>query len=681
MIMFLKYRPDIDGLRAIAVLSVIVFHLNSHWLHGGFIGVDIFFVISGYLITKIIYTDIINHQFSFKVFYQRRINRILPVFFVVMFTTAFVAWYMLLPDDFMLFLKSLKSTTYFWENMFFAQNTGGYWDKSAETMPILHTWSLAVEEQFYIFFPFVLLLLIGIRYQTKTKLIQLSRNNILFILAVVALVSFSLAQLSPKSLLLSKYNYYSLVTGRAGELLIGGIIGILSVQQSSSDNNQTPNLFIKNCLSITGFLMMVLSIIFLSEKRLFPSFWAIIPTVGTALVISCYDKRTVIAKLLSIKPLVFIGTISYSLYLWHWPIIVLTKLYLFVDNLTTIIQYLGIIILIIGFSLFSFYLVERPCRKHRRSFKFSFFTYYLIPFVIIGGGYYVQNKTQFLNFRYSSEQYKDYVDLNTEALNDAASDKCNSQFPNWTKFTDNPCNIYENDDQDSIAIIGDSHAGHLYYGLRRNLKNGVLVFPASCALPFYNMSDTNENDPYFQVRYKNTELINSAYDYVIKNEKITTVFLAHHPNCSFNFAIDINNKNINNHDVAIENGMRRSLSMLTESGKKVILVKDNPALPFDPYQCVIKMIRTGNKECSFDANFYKNNNVLSDYNNIIDKVLLDYPKVSSINLADYLCDKDKCYIATKSLLYQDRNHLNNNGSNVVVKKMIPYLEKLGLKKR
>lgn len=149
--MNLKYRPDIDGLRALAIIAVIIYHLNNSWLSGGFVGVDIFFVISGYLITQIIYTDIIQQQFSFKHFYQRRINRILPVFFIVMFCISIAAWYILLPDQFTFFLKSLKTTTYFGENIFFAQNTGGYWDIKAETTPILHTWSLAVEEQFYIF--------------------------------------------------------------------------------------------------------------------------------------------------------------------------------------------------------------------------------------------------------------------------------------------------------------------------------------------------------------------------------------------------------------------------------------------------------------------------------------------------------------------------------------------------
>lgn len=446
--MNIKYRPDIDGLRAIAVLSVIVFHLNSRWLHGGFIGVDIFFVISGYLITKIIYTDILNDQFSFKQFYQRRINRILPVFFLVMFVTAFFAWYILLPDEFNLFLKSLKRTTYFWENMFFAQNTGGYWDVKAEQMPILHTWSLAVEEQFYILLPFLLLFLFKLR---------LNKSKILITLAILAFISFLLAQLSPLSVWLTKYNYYSLITGRAGELLVGSIIGIISVKSepTENDNRSTKlnNFISKNIMTLIGFFMVALSLAFLSEKRLYPSFWAFIPTIGSAFIIFFYDKNTYIARLLSIKPIVFIGTISYSLYLWHWPIIVLTKQYLFVENFSGLTQYLFVMTLTVLLSILCFYLVEKPCRKRKKSFRFSFVCYYLIPAIIILITYSFQYyKTGFLTFDSSYSTRIELYNLQKQYLNP------NNNFCNGSIIGN--CVFGDKSKQPKILMVGDSHAGH-----------------------------------------------------------------------------------------------------------------------------------------------------------------------------------------------------------------------------
>lgn len=386
----MNYRSDIDGLRAMAVLSVIMFHLNNDWLTGGFIGVDIFFVISGYLITKNIYSEMINNQFSFKNFYQRRINRILPAFFFVIFVTSFFAWYVLAPDEFNIFLNSVKSTTYFSENIFFANKTGGYFDLSADNMPILHTWSLAVEEQFYILLPFILLFLLRIKFHKK---------DILIVLFVLSLISFSLAQISPNSYFLSRHNYYSLYTGRAGELLAGSIIGILTtsknVYQMSRLNKIRMISFYKNIFSMSGLFIVSCSIIFISNKYVFPSFLTIIPVLGVVLILYFSDKNTFLYKFLSLRLFVFIGLISYSLYLWHWPIISLYKQYFIIDHLTGFIDYFFVISSILILSLLTYYFIENPCRKCKKSFKFSFCCYYLLPTIIIFSFYYLQKNTKF----------------------------------------------------------------------------------------------------------------------------------------------------------------------------------------------------------------------------------------------------------------------------------------------
>lgn len=389
--MSIKYRSDIDGLRALSVLSVIIFHLNNSWLPGGFIGVDIFFVISGYLITKTIYTEMKTNQFTFKNFYQRRINRILPVFFVVIFISTFFAWFILYPDEFEIFLKSVKSTTYFAENLFFAKNTGGYFDLSADNMAILHTWSLAVEEQFYIILPFVLLFLLKIKF---------NKNKILLILGVIAFLSFCLSQISPYYYYLSRQNYYSLFTGRAGELLIGSIVGIISTDHNTKSNwidNLTTSSFYKNIFSLIGFIIIIYSIIFISNDFLFPSFITVIPVVGAALILFFSDKETLLFKILSYRPFVFIGLISYSLYLWHWPIISLYKQYFIIDELTDFNDYLFVIVLIIILTLLSYFFIETPCRKNKKSFRFSFCCYYLIPTLIIFSFYETQKYTKFAN--------------------------------------------------------------------------------------------------------------------------------------------------------------------------------------------------------------------------------------------------------------------------------------------
>ncbi|MGB2579170.1 peptidoglycan/LPS O-acetylase OafA/YrhL [Elusimicrobium simillimum] len=436
-----KYRADIDGLRAIAVLAVIVFHLNPSWLHGGFIGVDIFFVISGYLITRIIFADVTANSFSFKTFYQRRINRILPVFFFTGFITMLAAWFIMLPEDFDFTLKSFKTTVYFWQNMFFAANTGGYFDAAAETLPMLHTWSLAVEEQFYIFLPPLILALHKMGFSVKKVIITL---------AVIAAVSFTLAQLSPKSMFLAKYNYYSLFTGRAGELMIGSIAGIISLYKRKTFSFLTNNIILSAAM-----LGIALSYIFISKKTLFPSFITLLPALSAGVIVYFGSTDNYISRFLSLKPLVFTGKMSYSLYLWHWPLIVLAKEYFLITKISTL-QAVAFTAVMFALSAFSYFFIETPCRKKKRSFLSSFLLFYLLPALLLTGVYYTHKKTDFLNkIRASGIQEKQKI-LDLQAgflLPDSAAKQCFGNIKGDCVFGDVS-------KKPEILLMGDSHAAH-----------------------------------------------------------------------------------------------------------------------------------------------------------------------------------------------------------------------------
>ncbi|MDR0468223.1 MAG: acyltransferase [Campylobacteraceae bacterium] len=437
--MKLSYRSDIDGLRAFAVLSVFIYHLNNNWLGGGFIGVDIFFVISGFLITKIIYTDIINNQFSFKAFYQRRINRILPVFFFVMFVSFIVALFVLLPNDFRDFLYSLRNTFYIAQNIHFAKRTNGYFDNDVENMPLLHTWTLAVEEQFYILLPLFLIVLYKLHAREKT---------ILFILVLIAFISFLLSQLSPYSAFLSKYNYYHLIT-RAGELLVGSIAGILSINKYSFSSKTS------NILTFVGFVGIVLSVMLISQKYLYPSFLALIPTLSAALIIFFGSKESYVSKLLSFKPFVYIGKISYSMYLWHWVVIVFTKKYLFISEFSLAL-YMFVIVLTFALSLFSYKLIETPARQGERSFMASLVMFYLIPAAIFFSIYGINSKTRIFETKailnFDKEKLTSY-NLQRKYLNP------NSNFCHGENIKDS-CTFGDTLKQPKILMIGDSHGGH-----------------------------------------------------------------------------------------------------------------------------------------------------------------------------------------------------------------------------
>lgn len=303
----IKYRRDIDGLRALAVLPVVFFHAGIDVFSGGFVGVDIFFVISGFLITSILIKDIQAGEFSLKNFYERRARRILPALFLVCLLSFAVGAWLLLPFDFNDFSQSLLATLGFASNIHFYGDIG-YFAGPADFKPLLHTWSLAVEEQFYIFFPLILIAL----YKFCPRALKG---------AVVALLVLSLAlnlwgiDHNPK------LTFYFLHT-RAWELLFGAILalGILP---------SLPTRALRQVASLIGLGLVFYAIFAYTHQTLFPGYAALIPALGALLLIWANDRQdTLIATILSWRPFVFIGLISYSLYLWHWPVIVYTKIYL-----------------------------------------------------------------------------------------------------------------------------------------------------------------------------------------------------------------------------------------------------------------------------------------------------------------------------------------------------------------
>ena len=337
--MNLKYRADIDGLRAIAVMAVIFFHADIPGFSGGFVGVDVFFVISGFLITSIILTDIQADKFSIARFYERRVRRIFPALFPVIAFTFVAGFFIFDYKAFKQLGQSISGTTLFASNILFWIQSG-YFDSPSLQKPLLHTWSLAVEEQFYIFFP---LLLFGIsRFLNKKYLPWL-------------IVSGTLSLLSS---IWGVYNQPSttfyLVPTRSWELLVGSILalGVISTPQST---------FVRHVLSIVGLGLIFYSVGFYNKFTVFPGHNAIVPVLGTALIIfSGIDGSSGISKMLGLKPLVFIGLISYSLYLWHWPLLVFTKYILFRE--LSAIEISGIIMLTFVISALSLQFIERPFR-------------------------------------------------------------------------------------------------------------------------------------------------------------------------------------------------------------------------------------------------------------------------------------------------------------------------------
>lgn len=341
-----KYRPDIDGLRAVAVLAVVLHHLSAPLVPGGYVGVDVFFVISGYLITSIISREMAEGQFTFARFYERRARRIFPALFAVLAVTLAAGYFLLLPSDYAATLRAALGTLFFSSNLvFWREMQAGYFAATdAKLNPLLHTWSLAVEEQFYVFFP--ILLLVCYRY---------CRKHIFWILLGCALVSLGGAALLVKSKVVA---VFFLSPFRAWELLAGSMLAFGYVPAVRSR-------VVREVLVAGGLLAIVAACFIYDDKTTFPGFTALLPVLGTAAIIHAGASGSTLAgRLLQWRPVVYIGLISYSLYLWHWPLMVLAQYANGMEPLTPYLPVLFVASLLLG-SL-SYHFIEQPFRRGSR---------------------------------------------------------------------------------------------------------------------------------------------------------------------------------------------------------------------------------------------------------------------------------------------------------------------------
>ena len=352
----MKYRAEIDGLRALAVLPVILFHAGFEWFSGGFIGVDVFFVISGYLITTIIISEMADGKFSIINFYERRARRILPALFFVMAACLVFAWIWLTPNDLINLGRSLIAVSIFSSNILFWQETG-YFDVATELRPLLHTWSLAVEEQYYVLFP--IFLMITWRFGMKW---------ILILLSVIFFVSLGAAQWGAYNM--PSATFYLLPT-RGWELLIGVFTAFYL-----NYNKHLKSYSLNQALSLLGFIMIVYSIIVFDKTTPFPSLHTLIPTIGTMLLILCAVPKTYIHKLLSMKLIVAIGLISYSAYLWHQPLLAFARLSLS-EEVSELILF-TLCLASLAMAWFSWKFIEAPFRSKKKVSRRSIFKFALV---------------------------------------------------------------------------------------------------------------------------------------------------------------------------------------------------------------------------------------------------------------------------------------------------------------
>jgi peptidoglycan/LPS O-acetylase OafA/YrhL len=341
----MTYRREIDGLRALAVVPVILFHAGFQTFSGGFVGVDVFFVISGYLITTIILTEKQAGLFSLIGFYERRARRILPALFVVMFACFPFAWMWFLPAEMNSFSQSLVAVSVFSSNIFFYLKTN-YFETAAEQSPLIHTWSLAVEEQYYLLFPIFLLLTC-----------RLGKQWTVAMLTALAMTSLAVAQWG--SFTHPAFTFFLLPT-RGWEMLVGAIVAFFLFTRESDTSKRAR---INQLFSATGFLLITCSIFAFDKQTPFPGFYALMPTIGAALIILFATRQTFVGTVLGSKLFVGVGLVSYSAYLWHQPLFAFARHRSIVEPSKLLLSMLAVLALLLAY--FSWKYVETPFRNRQ----------------------------------------------------------------------------------------------------------------------------------------------------------------------------------------------------------------------------------------------------------------------------------------------------------------------------
>ena len=444
----MKYRAEVDGLRALAVLPVILFHAGFDWFSGGFVGVDVFFVISGYLIATIIISEMAEGKFSIVNFYERRARRILPALFFVMAACLPFAWLWLPPNHFRDFGQSLVAVSTFSSNILFWLESG-YFDTAAELKPLLHTWSLAVEEQYYILFPIFLILTwrLGIKW-------------ILILLSIVFLISLGIAHWGAYN---SPTAAFFLLPTRGWELLIGVFVAFYLRYNTHLKSHS-----INQALSLLGFCLIIYSITTFDEATPFPSLYALVPTIGTGLLILFTVQETLVHKLLSLKFIVGIGLISYSAYLWHQPLLAFARHRTLGEVSDLILISLCLASLIIAW--FSWKYVEGPFRN-RKSFNrkviFRLSAIGILLFSTIGLTVYLTDGLERLKvISYSTEERRIFDII-----------KVNTNYDMYDRMYSSNCKLWAKDVSDlssaefdkcsklfggPLVVLGDSHAMNMF---------------------------------------------------------------------------------------------------------------------------------------------------------------------------------------------------------------------------
>ena len=648
-----SYRPDIDGLRALAVVAVVAFHAFPAMAPGGFIGVDVFFVISGFLITGTILDSLRRQEFSFGDFFGRRIRRIFPALIVVLAAVLGLGWKALLADEYLRLGRHAAAGAGFLQN-FQLMSESGYFDASATQKPLLHLWSLSIEEQFYVMWP----LLVWLFWHTRIPVVMLT------VCVMVASFWFNLSLMTDAAVM----GFYSPFS-RVWELALGATLAAVAAP-AAEPSRERP--VIRDVCAALGLALILLASVRLTSTRSYPGWAALLPTIGTGLLLRAGGDTWLARHLLSSRGLVWIGLISYPLYLWHWPLLSLLAI-VSAESAAWEHRLLTVLVSVLLAAL-TYACVERPLRRLPVSLHRSLTAVALLASMGIAGAMVVRAD----GYPHRLQAFEEQVAAIRAVVESDAG--CRAMVPiAGARY----CRLSTADVPPTVALFGDSHANSLFAPLAKRfgaVGENLLVLGGGGCVPFWDFETGVVGEPNGCDRQMRPQL-----EYLVETPSITTVILAHRG------AVHVEGRDLTRPNEMIlrdgndtsdrpkpdlyRRGLEQAVRRFQAAGKRVVLLLDAPEFTYDPTACLDLARPYGSPfvrrpSCRLPWTDVEARN--RRYEAITRDVARTLGGVAVIDLKAALCSTDSCDgVHDGQLLYRDADHLSTLGAEYVIERLWP----------
>jgi peptidoglycan/LPS O-acetylase OafA/YrhL len=636
-----KYRPDIDGLRAVAVLLVVIYHAFPGRIPGGFIGVDIFFVISGFLISSIIFTNLERGSFSIADFYNRRIRRIFPALLIVMGCSLAFGWATLFADEYTQLARHVAGGAAFVSN-FLLYHESGYFDNTSLTKPMLHLWSLAIEEQFYIFWP----LLLAFVWKRKWSFLRIT--------AVIAVLSFAAnIYLIQKNLVAAFYWPIS----RFWELMIGGLLAYTALHKPALIRRG------KNLQSTTGFILLVAGAVLINDNEAFPGWWALVPTIASFFIISAGSEGWFNKYILSNRIFVWFGLISYPLYLWHWPLLSFIRI-IEGSHGGRIIR-VAAVVTAIALAWLTYRFVEKPIRR-----KGSYRTALALATAMV-----LMATAAICIVRFHG--FEGRAAIRDSTFSPAVAEQFSG--PIWQYTSDDSCLrrfplkgsqdfewwfcMLEGNQPPTFILLGNSYANELYPGLvsRPELAKQVFLSIGDCD-PGEDSHEVGKNNPCYgggaatQEKFiDNIVIENPTIRYAIIDGLISSDTAIYYP------------------DTAYIHRLQERIDFLESHGVQVIVFYPHLMVDLDLRECFGRALFPAKQNCTLSLN--PREDVNAQFKPLVDSIHASNPKVLFFDQNDLFCNDRNCSLIQDGLpLYRDEyHHISEFGSIRIAENFVAFL--------